>query len=312
MSKNNTSKSPPTLWHPKYWATWLMLALLWLITRLPLKANLAVAKQFGRCLHYIAPRRRAITETNIRLCFPELSEAEQRALVKQIFIENTRGFFEAMFSWWSKESRLLPLVEFSGLENLRSAKQEGKGVIILGMHLTTLDLAGALFNLYEETDVIYRQQTNPVFDFIIKHGREKSFKHVIDRTDTRSMLKSLKQGRMIWYAPDQDYGSKVSVFAPFFGVQAASITATARLAKLNDSPIVIFTHYRKPDNNGYILNVSEPLDNFPSGDDVADATRINGLIEEAIRVCPEQYMWTHRRFKTRPPGEDSVYKATRK
>jgi KDO2-lipid IV(A) lauroyltransferase len=307
VAKKEKQSTPLKLWHPKYWPTWLLLGILWLITRLPLKANLAIARQFGRCLYYFAPRRRRITETNIRLCFPELGETERTALVKNIFIENARGFVEALFGWWNKEKRLKPLVEFHGLENLEAAKSRGNGVIILGMHLTTLDLAGTFFNLFEDADVIYRRQKNPVFDFVIRHGREKNFKHVIDRADTRRIFKNLKQGRMIWYAPDQDYGRKVSVFAPFFGIPAASITATARLAKLNDSPILVFTHYRKEDNSGYVLNMSKPLENYPTGDDVADATRINSIIEESIRVRPEQYMWTHRRFKTRPEGEPGKY-----
>jgi KDO2-lipid IV(A) lauroyltransferase len=142
---------------------------------------------------------------------------------------------------------------------------------------------------------------------VICRGRQRLYDGVIPRDDLKGAIRSLRRGRTLWYAADQDYGASHSVFAPFFGVPAATITMTTRLARVNDSPVVFFSHFREP-NGRFLLKLSPPLEGYPSGDDVADAARMNLVIEAAIRSHPEQYFWLHRRFKTRPPGESSPYR----
>lgn len=228
-------------------------------------------------------------------------------MLRETLTANATGFIETGFSWFAKESRLKPLVELTGKEYLDAAKAKGNGVLLIGGHFTNLDLGGRLFALHYDFDVTYRPHSNPVLEYIIFTRRQKSFAHVIERQNMRQLLKSLKSGRIVWYAADQDYGRKHSVFAPFFGIPAASINATPRLVKANNSEVLFLSHIRKKDNSGYLLELSKPLENYPSGDDVADATQINHALENAIVKAPEQYMWVHRRFKTRPDGAKKFY-----
>ena len=154
---------------------------------------------------------------------------------------------------------------------------------------------------------MYRFNKNPVWEWLQVSGRARYFDGVVEREDTRQVLKRLKQGRVIWYAADQDYGPRHSVFAPFFGIYAATIVATARFARLNDSPVLILRQWRDADTMTWHLDFSPVIENFPSGDDQADATRLNALLEERIRLAPDQYLWLHKRFKTRPDDEGDFY-----
>ena len=174
--------------------------------------------------------------------------------------------------------------------------------MLIGAHFSTLDLAGALLSQAVDLDVIYRYNKNPVIEWAMRHGRERRFKEVIERSDARTVLTRLKDGHTIWYAADQDYGRKVSVFAPFFGVPAATITATSRFARFNSSPAVFISHFRDAATRAWSLHFRE-IEAFPGADEIEDARRINEVIESEIRRHPDQYLWLHRRFKTRPEGE---------
>lgn len=296
-----------SLAHPRYWLTWTGLALLWLIAKMPFKVQLGFGKLLGGLLYVVAKRRRHITEVNIKFCFPELSAEQQQTLVKNTLIANATGIVETALGWWGSDKLLKPLVEIKGLEHVKAAQEKGKGILLLGAHFTTLDLIGRFFGYYLDFDITYRQHNNPVMEHFITGLRKKRIKNVIERKQMRRVLKSLKQNRMVWYAGDQDYGPKHAVFAPFFGITAATISATSRLAAYNQSPVLLASHYRKADNSGYVIEISAPFESIPSGDDVADATLINKEFEIAIRKHPEQYMWVHRRFKTRPDGSKNFY-----
>lgn len=290
------------LLHPRYLHHWALLGLMRLAVLLPFSALELLGRAGGMLLYWFAPFRRGVAETNIRLCFPHLNAAQQRALVKATCYSNVMGLLETAMAWWSSDARLRPCVDYVGFEKL----QQGQGAILLGCHLTTLDLSGRLMALHTEVDVVYRRQKYPVYDFVMRRSRERRFKHVIERSDMRQLVRSIKQGRIVWYAPDQDYGRKNAVFAPFFGVPAATLTATSRLAKMTGAPVYTYAHYRIGAGK-YRVIVDGPMENFPSGDDVADATRINQQIEAAILVQPDQYMWLHKRFKTQPEGKADFY-----
>jgi KDO2-lipid IV(A) lauroyltransferase len=193
-----------------------------------------------------------------------------------------------------------------GREHLDSALARGKGVILLGAHFSTLDLGGLLFSEFYPVDAMYRRHNNPLMEDIITRGRGRYFGQSIERSDIRSVIRALRKNHIIWYAPDQDFGSKQSVYAPFFGVPAATIKATTRIVKLNDSPILMLAQHRLPDNS-YELELLPVIEPFPSGDEAADAARINAELERAIRKDPAQYMWVHRRFKTHPEGKNYLY-----
>ncbi len=292
---------------PKYWLTWIGLGLLWLTAQLPLAVQFQFGKALGLLLYYLARERRHITDVNLRLCFPQLNEDQHKELCKKTFIENGTGIFETAFSWWASDQRVKPLVEMRGLELVEQAQQQGKGVLLLGAHFTTLDLAGRLLSYFLDFDVTYRKHNNPVMNHFILSSRKKRFKNVIERKEMRRAFRSLKQNHVVWYAGDQDYGRKHAVFVPFFGTPAATITATSRLSSFNHSPVLLSRYYRKADNSGYVFEITAPFDSIPSGDDIVDARIINQALETAISKHPAQYMWVHRRFKTRPDGDKHFY-----
>ncbi|OZG75477.1 lipid A biosynthesis acyltransferase [Hahella sp. CCB-MM4] len=289
--------------HPKYWLTWIGIACLWVAAKLPLIAQRILGKGLGLLGYYCIPRRRQVAEVNIRLCFPELSAEEQKSLVKQAFVSNAIGFFEAASAWFSSPERFRPITNVHGLEYLQAAQAKGNGVILLGGHYSTLDLGGALFSLYSSAASMQRDHDNPLFNLVMTRRRLRFCDGLLSKDDLRGLIKLLRDGRTIWYATDQDYGKRGSVFAPFFGVPAATITATARIANKTGAAVVPFSHFRNA-KGGYEVYFGKALEAYPSGDDVSDATTTNKIIEEEIRRYPDQYLWMHKRFKSQPEGED--------
>ncbi|WP_442489054.1 LpxL/LpxP family Kdo(2)-lipid IV(A) lauroyl/palmitoleoyl acyltransferase [Halomonas litopenaei] len=306
MSKDTTTA--PRYWtQPRYWPTYLAIAAMRASAWLPWRCKLALGRLIGLAAWRFAGRRRHITETNIRLCFPELDPAAQARLVKQSFLANGIGIFETATGWCRDPEHLRHRVTFKGQEHMAKVQAEGKGALIIGIHFSTLDLGGALHSLFFPADVVYRPHDNPVFERFMTRARNGIFGTAIDRHDLRGVVRRIKTGHHVWYSPDQDFGRDASVFAPFFGVEAASIKLTAKIAKMTGAPVMPLIFHRNPDNRTYSLEYLPALDNFPSGDEVADAARINAVIEAAIRRHPEQYLWMHRRFKTRPRGEAKIY-----
>lgn len=299
---------PKNAWHPRYWLTWLAIGLLTLIAWLPWPVKVFLGKGLGYLAMKVVSRRRHITEVNVKLCFSEKTAAEQKKLVKAIFLANGIGVFETATALVRDVSFLKDRVTFKGCEHMDQTLAAGKGAIILGVHFSALDLGGALHGLFYTGDSIYRPHKNPVFNRFIEKGRTQYFEEQITSRDLKLLVRRLRKGSICWYSPDQDFGRDASVFAPFFGVEAASITMTARIAKMTQVPVLPLCIYRNPDNYTYTLEYLPALENFPSGDDVADAALVNQTIEKMIRVYPEQYLWMHRRFKTRPdPKDPSLY-----
>jgi KDO2-lipid IV(A) lauroyltransferase len=257
-------------------------------------------------MHFSA-RRRHIAETNIRLCFPELTPRARARLVRDHFASLGISMLEVAMGWWASERRLRTLGQVQGLEHLQQALAHGKGVILLSAHFTCLELGGRLLALHAPFHVMYRPHENPVLEHVQRSNREAHFERAIPRDDPRAMLRSLKQNKAVWYAPDQNYGHKHSVFAPFFGVPAATSTATARLARVSGAAVVPFFPIRRGDGRGYDLTLLPALEDFPSDDVAADTARINRLIEDHVRKAPEQYLWAHQRFKDRPAGSPALY-----
>ena len=239
----------------------------------------------------------------------EKTATERKRLLKENFVSTGIAFFEMAMSWWWSKPRLAKLAHVEGLEHLQQAQREGQGVILMAFHFTTLEIGAALLGQQHTIDGMYREHKNPLFDFIQRRGRERHNLDslAVERDDVRGMLKLLRAGRAIWYAPDQDYGAKQSIFVPLFGIQAATVTATSKFAKLGKARVVPFTQQRLADGSGYKLVIHPPLTDFPGASDEADCLRINQWVERAIHACPEQYLWAHRRFKTRPPGEPKLY-----
>ena len=298
-----------TFFHPRFWLLWLGLGVLWLVVQLPYRLQLCIGRALGALMYRVAGDRRRIAARNLELCFPDKCAAERKHLLKENFASTGIAFFEMAMSWWWSKPRLAKLAHIEGLEHLKQAQLEGRGVILMAFHFTTLEIGAALLGQKHTIDGMYREHGNPLFDFIQRRGRERHNLDslAVERDDVRGMLKVLRSGRAIWYAPDQDYGAKQSIFVPLFGIQAATVTATSKFAKLGKALVVPFTQQRLADGSGYTLVIHPPMKDFPGESDEADCLRINQWVERAIRECPEQYLWAHRRFKTRPPGEPKLY-----
>jgi KDO2-lipid IV(A) lauroyltransferase len=303
-----------SLLHPKFWLLWLGLALLWLLAQLPYACLLLLGRALGALMYRFAKERREIIETNLQLCFPQLSALERQHLLQANFASMGIAFFEMAMSWWWYKPRLRRLGSVEGLQHLQQAAADGQGVILMAVHFTTLEVGANLLGQLHTIDGMYRQHDNALFDFVQRRGRERHNLDAtaIEREDVRAMIKVLRAGRAIWYAPDQDYGRKQSIFLPLFGIQAATVTATSKFARLGRAKVVPFTQERLADGSGYKLVIHPPLDNFPGESEEADCLRINQWVEQAITACPEQYLWAHRRYKTRPEGEPRLYKKRRR
>lgn len=305
-SNLNPASLAKEYYYPKHWGTWISIALLRLCAFLPIRFQITMGRKIGTLVYHLAKSRRHITKTNIGLCFPELNQAEQQHLVKQTIQDNVIGFFESAYAWWNRPEKLVKNTQVIGLEHMHKLKENGQGVLVVGAHYSNLDLGGALVAQFIDLDVTYRPHDNAIFDHMIRSGRTRYFKRILDRSQIRDMVRRLKTGNAVWYAADQDYGRNHAVFAPFFGIDAATITGPSRLAKMSGCAVVIIRHQRKSDDSGYIIEFA-PLEPFPNGDLVVDATAINHALEQQIRKFPSQYMWVHRRFKTRPEGESGFY-----
>lgn len=309
MNDSNRNLRYRAFWHPRWWPTWCLLGLIWLIAQLPLRLQHRLGSFIGWLAYHLAGSRRRITQTNIDLCFPELDAQQRQQLVRQTFRSNGIGVFEAATGWFRNPERLRPITQVHGFEHLEAALKSGKGVLLLGGHYSTLDLGGSLISLYIDADVMQRDHNNALMNAVMTRSRESRYGVALGRKDLRGLLRRLKANRIVWYAPDQDYGRRNSVFARFFGVPAATITATARIARTSGCQVVPFSHFRRDDGLGYDIFFQPALAQFPSGDDVADAERVNQVIEQQIRRHPDQYLWMHRRFKTRPdPAENNPYR----
>ena len=293
--------------HPRFWPTWAGLGLLRVMALIPIPVLGAVADGLGTLGWALMPARRHVVRVNLATAFPDKPEKERRRLERGAFRAGLRGGIEGAISWWASERRLARRYTIEGLEHLEAAREQGKGIILLGGHYTTLEISGRLLRRHvPDLYPTYKAATNPVFDRVMVSQRQKLFAGLPESRDMRAMLRALKRGGVVWYAPDQDFGRKRSVFAPFMGTQAATVPMTGRIAKTSGAPVVPFYSERRPGNRWH-LRLAPALEDFPSGDDVEDARRINAAIEDEVRRTPDQYLWLHARYRTRPQGEPPIY-----
>lgn len=300
------------LLHPRHWPSWLGVAVLRLWILLPLPLVYGIGRIIGLAMSYLPLRRNTIIATNIALCFPELSAAEQKRLTRESLISTIYALLETAISWWSSDQRLLKRCDIEGVELLE--KHKDRGILLLGLHLTTLDLAGRLFRFFHDVDVTYRQQNNAVINYQIEKYRARLFKNMIEKREMRHLIRTLKNGRTVWYAIDQNYGKTPFVFAPLFGQPAATLAMMGKISRMTDAKPLLFSHYRIL--NGwsvrYLLKVTDPFGEGFGDDEQKNAELLNQAYEAAIREHPEQYLWAHRRFKTRPEGLVPVYAKKRR
>ncbi|MGB0445751.1 MAG: lipid A biosynthesis lauroyl acyltransferase [Pseudomonadales bacterium] len=289
----------------KYWPIWLAMGFLRLITFLPWSVGKKFGPALGYLLYQLSKRRRGITEKNIATCFPKLDQQQQYNLVLQTFYANGTGVIETAYAWWSSLKPFNKHIQIDGLEALQEACDSEQGVLLLGAHFTSPDLGCALLNQHQPFSVTYQRHKNPLMDALILRGRSHCLGGAIERDQIRQVVKTLKDGQTVWLAPDQDLGPDRSVFAHFFGIPTATTAIASRLAKSTQCRVFFFSHQQR-NNQSYHLQLI-PLDKLPSGEEAQDAAIINSQIEEAVRQYPAQYLWLHRRFKTRPHGSPEIY-----
>lgn len=297
------------LFLPKYWLTWSGIFVLFVTSFLPYAVLLFLGRQLGRAAYPLVKSRRKIAQRNLELCFPELSQAEVEEKVRLNFENSGIALLELGMAWFWPHWRIKNLLKISGLEHVQQAQEQGQGIIFLGAHFLTIDVGARALGSVHPSHLVYRKHKNPVLDYWFYKGRIRDNHAMIDRSDFKSMLRTLKKGESLWYAPDHDYGrQKSSVFAPFFAVENANTVAgTSNLARFNNSRVIPMFLKRLPGSRGYQLMFYPALENFPTKDLEADACSTNQQIEQMILECDDLYMWMHRRFKTRPEGESSLY-----
>ena len=284
------------------------MAVIWLIAQLPYAALLWLGRRLGGLVMRVPSARRHIAETNIALCFPELDAEAQRQLVDDNLRDIGLMLVEFALGWMGSEKKIasIPIV-IEGLEHLEQARARGQGVLLVGGHFSHLELCARLVSQRIRISGMYRKMDSAVFEWAVLRARLDYATTMFDKDDLRGTVKYLRSGGTLWYAPDQDMRSKDSVFVPFFGVPAATITATHHLARLSGAAVIPFFHRRLPDGAGYALRLGAPLENVPSADALADTAQVNSCIEQMVRESPEQYLWVHKRFKSRPEGQPTLY-----
>ncbi len=298
---------PTHLVHPRYWGVWLALGLYRAIVLLPHPVLMAMGRRLGRFAMVILRSRVSIARKNIDACFPEISEMERRILLKAHFESLGMGLLEAGMAWWWGRQKLLRLAEIQGIHHLEQAAAKGKGVLLFGAHFTSMEIGGSILAYRYPLDVMYRHSNNPVVEYVMTKARRRICRRLIKRAEVKELLRSLKQGHVVWYAPDQNTQRKKAIFADFFGNKAATTPATARLAQITGAAVVPFRTVRASGRTGYRLEIEAELTDFPCGDLVRDTQRTNGIIERWVSDCPEQYLWIHRRFRTRPDPKDPSF-----
>ena len=287
----------------------LLLGLLWLLHWLPLSAQALLGRGLGRLLHAVAGSRRRIALRNVELCFPERSVEERRALVREHFQWLGRSILERGVLWYASADRLRSLIQIEGDVGL--AERSERPVMWLVPHFMALDVAGVSVLLFQKRTVVsmYQEQSNKVLDAAIRHGRLRlGNAEIFPRADSaKPLLRAIRRGDAFFNLPDMDFGERDAAYVPFFNVPAATLLAPSRLARALDMVVQPVVAEALPGGQGYRVRFLPPWENFPGADALADTALMNRWIEAEIRLNPAQYLWVHKRFKTRPAGEASLY-----
>jgi KDO2-lipid IV(A) lauroyltransferase len=285
---------------PRHWLAWLGVAACMALARLPWPLQRGLGGITGWVARLLSRSRREAARTNLSLCLPELDDAAREALLRDNFRAVGIGLFEFARAWWGDVTPMRRTARIEGLDLLHALQAEGRGVLLVSGHFMTLELCGRLLCDHVPLAGMYRRYRSPVMEWAVMRGRLRYACAMFGNGDTRAAIRHLKRGGLLWYAPDQDMRGKDTVFAPFFGIPAATITATHQFARLTGCAVVPFFHRRE--GADYILRIGQPLAPFPTDDVVADTTQVNAALEAMVREAPSQYLWLHRRFKRQPDG----------
>lgn len=281
--------------HPKFWPTWIGLWAMRGMERLPFPAQRWVGDALGILIRHLPLAYVRIARRNLELCLPHLCALERERLLGRHCRSLGLALCETATTWWSSDARVHGLAEVQGLEHLVGALKEGRGAILIGGHFTTIEIATRILGTVVPLNVLYRPTKNALlavtmYRSFCRHGKP------IAHDDIRAMIRALKNNEAVWYAPDQSYRNKGAAMVDFFGIPAATTTATSRLARISGAPVLTYFPERLA-GGGYRVVIGARLRNFPGPDAVHDVQRFNALLEQQILKVPEQYLWVHRRFK---------------
>lgn len=305
MQAESIQRPPLT---PKYWAGWLGAGLIWLAGKLPQRLCLGLSVPLAGLMKHLMKRRHAIAVRNVEHCFPELDAGQHKAIVDNCFRSLSRAVFEIAWSWSASRRHILKISEVEGMDKLLEARMQGKGVLLITAHISCLEIGGRIFtHSCPEVKGMYRPLKSPVLEWYQTRARSKYSAGMINKRDMRSAIRYLRQGGVMWYAPDQDFGAEQSVFVPFFGIQTATLLATHRLIRLTGCAVVPMFPSYNPETRRYKVRLLSPIEVFPDDDPLPVLKKLNKVMEDQIRCAPGQYWWVHRRFKTRPEGEAPFY-----
>lgn len=295
---------------------WCAIALLRCVVHLPWAWQMNIGKGLGLSMHRLLNKRRHVTNVNLSLAFPEKTPQEREQLCVKHFISLGQGLMDLALSWWGSDQQLQSLSTIEGETYLQQALAEKNGVILLSMHFTSLEVGGPIVSSLtnEGLHVVYKAHKHPLLEHIVAKIRARRYGKAIPKTQIRGMLSSLKKGHTVWFAPDQSFQHKNSLYVPFFGVDVPTNPSTSRLASISHAQVVPFITIRQYDDQhrptGYLLRFLPAMTHFPTDDIEQDTLRINQLFEAQIREFPEQYLWTHKRFKnTAESGIDPYAKS---
>lgn len=304
---DRTGRIPAAI-HPRHWPTWFGVGVLRLLSWLPLPFLTAIGGGLGLLLYALHGSRRRIVRINLERCFPELGSPQVHRLVRRHFLAFGQTALDVAVAWWAGPRRLRRLVRFRDRHYYDEAKRMGRNVILLAPHFLGLEIGGTRMSLETPLVSVFRHPDNRLLRTLMLRARTRFGAKLIEHNQPfTALVRAVKSGSALYYLPDQDAGRRHSVFAPFFGIPAATFTALARLARITDALVIPCVTYQRSWGRGYEIVFHAPLADFPTGDALADATRMNVVIEHAVRAHPEQYFWLHKRFKTRPDGAPKFY-----
>jgi KDO2-lipid IV(A) lauroyltransferase len=298
---------PASLFSPRHWPSWIGLGIVRLIAKLPYRALIALGRGLGVLTARLPGARRRVAQRNLAVCFPDMPDTERMRLLQRNLADLGLMLVEFAFAWFGSDRAIARVpCRIEGLEHLERCRTQGRGVLLVGAHFSHLELCARLVSQRIRIAGMYRVMDDPVFERAVLHARLGYAEAMFTKDELRASVKYLKRGGTLWYAPDQDMRGKDTVFAPFFGVAASTLTATHHLARLSGAAVIPFFHKREA-HGGYAIRLEAPLEDFPSADVTVDTARVNERIERMVREAPAQYLWVHKRFKTRPPGEAPLY-----
>jgi KDO2-lipid IV(A) lauroyltransferase len=294
--------------HPRYWGVWFAVLLLFLISLLPRVVQDGLANVLGDFFRTVNAKRRHIASTNIALCFPELSEAEKQDFLVRYYRHHVRSLLAFGLIWWGSKSKLEKTIVIRGQENIERSISRGRSVIFLAAHSLGLEAAVSSVAMRYMTSGPFKPLKNKLVDWFIATGRSRHGGYLYSRqAGLRPIIKDVRAGNVMFYLPDEDLGKDHSIFAPFFGTQKATVPVLGKMAKVCKADVLPCMAEYDEKARRYVIHILPALENFPTGDDYRDTVAMNQALEQIIRLCPSQYFWMMKLFKTRPEGEARIY-----